>query len=144
MGPAGCPETSVSNYHYSLRNTDRKEQFSVTSRLKPEITHLKNSPCLTEYSVQPLQTPVRRLMMFQLNFHQLLLWFYTCSLQSAVRRQRLGAITVLVNKNKGTLHIVYVPAKISRRTRVHQREEQGWINPGRLIIVVIWILYGGA
>ena len=39
MGPAGCSGTSVSNYHYSLLNKDRREQFSATSRCKPDITH---------------------------------------------------------------------------------------------------------
>ena len=28
MGPVGCPETLVRNYHYSLRNKPRKTQLS--------------------------------------------------------------------------------------------------------------------
>jgi len=36
MEPVCCPETSVMNYHYSLRN-DPEEQFTSTSRWKPEI-----------------------------------------------------------------------------------------------------------
>ena len=36
MGPIGCPETSVRNAHYSLRNAPRRVHFSA----KPEITHL--------------------------------------------------------------------------------------------------------
>jgi hypothetical protein len=47
-------------------------------------------------------------------------------------------------KDKGTLQIVYVPAKISRRTMVQQGYEQGCINRESRIIVVIWILYFGA
>ena len=39
MGPIGCPETSVRNYHYLLRNNSARSQFSSTSRRKPEITH---------------------------------------------------------------------------------------------------------
>ena len=39
MGPIGCPETSVINYHYSLCNNPRRALVSSTARLKPEITH---------------------------------------------------------------------------------------------------------
>jgi hypothetical protein len=28
VGPIGCPETSVRNYHYFLRNSPEREQFS--------------------------------------------------------------------------------------------------------------------
>jgi len=41
MGPIGCPETSVRSYHYSLLNNS--EEFSSTSRRKPEITWIKKS-----------------------------------------------------------------------------------------------------
>ena len=37
MGLIGCPETSVKNYHHSLRNNPEKRKFSSTSRVKPEI-----------------------------------------------------------------------------------------------------------
>jgi len=36
--PKRSPETSVRNYHYSLRKEARRKQFSPTSRRKPEIT----------------------------------------------------------------------------------------------------------
>jgi hypothetical protein len=29
MGPTGCPETSVRNYHYSLRNTQQSAVLSA-------------------------------------------------------------------------------------------------------------------
>jgi len=32
MGLMGCPETSVRNYHYLLRNKPKREQFSSISR----------------------------------------------------------------------------------------------------------------
>jgi len=32
MGPIGCPETSVQNYHYSLRNTPEGRSSLVSSR----------------------------------------------------------------------------------------------------------------
>ena len=35
MGPIGCPETSVRNYHSKLRNNAEERR----SRRKPEITH---------------------------------------------------------------------------------------------------------
>jgi len=38
MGPTDCSETSVRNYHYWLRNSPRKAQFSSVSRRKFEIT----------------------------------------------------------------------------------------------------------
>jgi hypothetical protein len=70
MGPTGCPETSVRNYHYSLRNKDRRGRFSATSRRKPEITHLKEH--FLSHREQPAAiTNTSRLMLFQLNFHRL-------------------------------------------------------------------------
>jgi hypothetical protein len=41
MGPTGCTETSLINYHCSLPNKHRRTQFPATSRRKPEITHFK-------------------------------------------------------------------------------------------------------
>jgi hypothetical protein len=32
MGPTGCPETSVRNYHYSLRNNPEKRCFHLLRR----------------------------------------------------------------------------------------------------------------
>ena len=77
-------------------------------------------------------------MMFQLNWHQLLLCFYTCWMQRATAA--VGRHHLPVNKNKGTAYRLR-SGQISSRTWVHQRGERGCINPGRRIIVVIWILY---
>ena len=41
MGPTGCPETSVTKYHYTLRKFPKK-QNSFTTRRKAEITHDSN------------------------------------------------------------------------------------------------------
>ena len=41
MGPIGCPETSVGNYHCSLLNNS--DEFSSTSRRKPENTWIKKT-----------------------------------------------------------------------------------------------------
>jgi hypothetical protein len=39
MGPIGRTETSVRNYHYSLRNNPEKRSPSSTSRRNPEVMH---------------------------------------------------------------------------------------------------------
>jgi len=41
MGPIGCPETSVTNYHYALRKFPKK-QNSFTTRREAEITQDSN------------------------------------------------------------------------------------------------------
>ena len=41
MGPTDCPETSVRNYHYTLRKSP-KMQNSFTTRRKHEIRHCSN------------------------------------------------------------------------------------------------------
>jgi len=38
MGPIGCPETSVINYNYSLRNNQEERSSASTSRWKTDIT----------------------------------------------------------------------------------------------------------
>ena len=38
MEPIGCPEMSVRNYHYSLRNNPVERSFSSSSRREPEVT----------------------------------------------------------------------------------------------------------
>jgi hypothetical protein len=56
MGPMGCPETSVRNYHYSLRNNPEERISSdnilivtlgLLSRLLPSLIFL----CLITYAV---------------------------------------------------------------------------------------------
>ena len=39
MGPIGCPETSVSNYHYSLRKNaeERSSQVKLTPQYSPSL-----------------------------------------------------------------------------------------------------------
>jgi len=54
MGPIGCPETSVTNYHYSLRNDPTRTQFSSTSRRKPDVTHTTlTSDISRQYVIRP-------------------------------------------------------------------------------------------
>jgi len=71
MEPIGCPETSVQNYHCTLRNIPEKAQISSALRRKPEITH--SLPCSTlpaavleqtksttlRHRVHSLKTPIR-------------------------------------------------------------------------------------
>jgi len=46
MGPIGCPETSVRNYHYSLRNNpeERNSQLLRRGSLKSRLIQLLTKP----------------------------------------------------------------------------------------------------
>jgi len=43
MGPIGCPETSVRNYHYWLRNSleERSSVSTVSGQTSEELLHIK-------------------------------------------------------------------------------------------------------
>ena len=43
MGPIGCPETSVINYHYSLRNNPEEHSSVPTTsgQILEELFHIK-------------------------------------------------------------------------------------------------------
>ena len=40
LGPIGCPETSLRNYHYSLHNSREERSSHLLRGVKPEITQL--------------------------------------------------------------------------------------------------------
>ena len=84
MGPIGCPETSVRNYHYCLRNNSEERRISAASRRKPEITHPVN-----------LLKPTGHVMHQQFNIQQLyvLPTLYLCVLYLSENKQRLVPLT---------------------------------------------------
>ena len=48
MGPIGCPETSVHNYHYTLRNFPEERRSHLLSgeslqSLKSDFVHIVNA-----------------------------------------------------------------------------------------------------
>jgi hypothetical protein len=51
MGPLGCPETSVINYHYSLRNNPEERSSRVL-----RDRSLKSRFCNSEYENTPQST----------------------------------------------------------------------------------------
>jgi len=38
MGPIGCPETSVRNYHYLLRNNPEERSYRISPKLPSDRT----------------------------------------------------------------------------------------------------------
>ena len=51
MRPIGCPETSVRNYHYLLRNNPEERSSYLLSRRKPEITQGETLPIIWNMAV---------------------------------------------------------------------------------------------
>jgi len=149
MWRAGCPETSVITTTRSLIKTEGSSyqshrDWSLNWRIKGTVlaSHITACSHYKQHSVNGVSIELTPIIIGG-STQSIIIDFPFTRAGCRVRRRQLGAITVPVNKHKGTLHIVCVPAKSSRRMMLRQREEQGWINPGRRIIVVIWILYGG-
>jgi len=82
-GPIGCPETSVRNCHYSLRNNpEERSSYFLTSRRKPTLKHVGGFKFMDVYTLVYVNDLPREFMSIQ--------WF---SVQSAGvllnRRNRL-------------------------------------------------------
>jgi hypothetical protein len=149
MGLEDCPETSVITTTRSIINTEGSSyqlhhDWNLNSRIYRTVLASHRTACShnKQQSVNDVSIELTPILIGG-STQSIIIDLAFTRAGCRVWRRQLCAITVPVNKHKGTLHIVCVPAKSSRRTELLQREEQGWIYPGRRIIVVIWILYGG-
>ena len=75
----GCPETSVRNYHYSLRNNPEEPSSQSTSKRNPEIMYIP-------------------LFVLSVRFHRERL--YLCVCEVVPHGIVLGVCTVLVNSRR--------------------------------------------